>query len=175
MIRRLTILTLALFGWCGSAHSAVFNLFYDASGDGQIVPGAADIVGTGRFSYDGPITEGLFLLSDLSGVSFNVTFVGSAGTAHFGGPPFDPADTGLLGIDVRATGDVEFVLTFVGNSTATQGSLDIVTASGLLTHQPNDIDDPSAGPRLYFAVDTTAGFDAMGDYLATTAAVPVPA
>jgi PEP-CTERM motif len=170
------LLAILLFtGWAGAAQAVVFNLFYDSLDDGVINPGS--IVGTGTFAYDGPATAGSFLLSDLTGVSYSSMFNGVSGIASFAGPPFDPANPFLIGIDVTDTGGGIFELFFTGNSAGTNGSLDILTVSGFLTHQPalSQIGGGVVGKKKYFANDQVAGVNFFADYSGTTVgAVPEP-
>lgn len=168
LARRLHALISILTLTCAStAYSAVFDLTYD-----DTTTGAMDgtIVGTGTFSYDGPAVAGSFLLSALTGVSFSATFTGGA---SFSGPPFDPANLSLIGIDVTDVGGGMFELIFTGGSAGTQGSLDIVTATGLLTHEPSLLLGGNTGPTLYFAEDLN--LYGYGDYLAKSQiSVPEP-
>ncbi len=153
--------------YAGAAHAATFNLTYDDTPTAAI-DGA--IVGTGTFSYDGAAVAGSYLLSNLTGVSFSVTFTGGF---NFSGPPFDPADQSLIGIDVMDVGGGMFELIFTGESAGTNGSLDIITGTGELSHQPSQLLGGNAGLNLYFANDYSGGLNAYGDYLATSA-VPAP-
>lgn len=167
-------LAILLFGsWAGAAQAAVFNLVYDSVADGVINPGS--IVGTGIFSYNGPATAGSFLLSDLTGVSYISTFNSVAGSAIFAGPLFDPANPSLIGIDVTNTGGGILDLIFTGNSAATNGSLDILTVNGFLTHQPVPIGVDVVGPQRYVVNDRIAGISFNADYIGTTVStVPEP-
>ena len=166
------LLAVSLFtAWAGCAQAAKFNLVYDSMDDGVIDPGT--IVGTGTFVYDGPIVAGSFLLSELTGVSYSSTFVGNVGLVNYVGPPFDPADLSLIGIEVADTGGGIFQLVFSGESAVTSGSLDILNPSGELSHQPGAIGGGVSGPQLYFAGDTE-GLNTFGDYVGTSA-VPLPA
>lgn len=168
-IRRASALIPVLALACaGAAHAATFQITYDTTPNAAI---DGPIVGTGTFSYDGAAAAGSFLLSDLTGVSFSATFTGGV---TFSGPPFDPADQSLIGIDVTDVGGGVFQLIFTGQSAGTNGSLDIITATGALSHQPSDLLGGNAGMRLYFANDSTTGLSAFGDYLVTSA-VPEPA
>jgi hypothetical protein len=158
------LLAILLFTvWAGVAQAAMFNISYDNSLNGD-----NSIIGTGTFAYDGPTTAGSFLLSDLSGVSFSAVFNGDIGGVVFDGPPFDPVDTSLIGIEVTGIGGGIFELVFSGDSAGTGGSLDI----GSLSHVPNTIGGGATGPQPYFA--TAAGLDAYGNYVATSV-VPLPA
>ena len=172
--KRLLGLGAALVLWASSAHAVVFQFVYDSVSDSSIV--AADVVGTGTLSYDGPAVAGSFLLSDLTGVSFSATFTGSTGMTTFSGPPFDPADLSLIGISVTDVGGGVFEAVFTGDSASTGGSLDIDDIpDALLTHQPAALLGNVTGPRLYFAGDDATGLDAFGDYLGTTVPVSAPA
>ncbi len=156
-----------------AAGAATFNLFYDDFDDGVLALG--DIIGTGTFSYDGPIQEGDFLLSELTGVSFEAEFQGLTDTAVFSGPPFDPANDALIGISVTEVGAGVFELVFTGEGATTNGSLDIDNGFGLLSHVPSPLLTPAQGPAAYFGDDFQADFSALGDYIGTTATViPVP-
>ncbi|NNM00795.1 MAG: hypothetical protein HKO62_08605 [Gammaproteobacteria bacterium] len=164
---------LLLLAGAGTTRAASFNLFYDSFDDFIVNP--ADIVGLGTFSYDGPIDEGVFLLSDLTGVSYHVEFTGQNGTGVFSGPPFDPADDSLIGISVFEAGPGVFELVFFGESAGTGGSLDIDNGDGLLSHEPVTLLLDAIGPLLYFADDFNADFSYFGDYIGTTAnLIPVP-
>ena len=152
--------------------AATFNLVYDSVDDGVINP--ADIIGTGTFSYDGPAVAGTFLLSDLTGVSFEATLTGDTGTSIFAGPPFDPADASLIAISVTDVGGGQLQLVFTGESAETGGSLDIrPDASSLITHEPEPLLSASGGPRLYASFHPDAGLNAFGDYVGTSV-VPLP-
>lgn len=169
-----SLLAIFLFiGWAGASQAAVFYLTYDGLEDGTINDDS--IVGTGIFSYDGPAMAGSFLLSDLTGVSYSATFTGNVGSVDFTGPPFDPADSSLIGIEVMEVGGGIFELIFSGESAGTSGSLDIETGTGLLSHEPSFIGG-GVSPRLFFAEDFSVDLDVFGDYRATTATpIPLPA
>ena len=158
--------------WCGAVQAAViFNIGYDNSFDEFF--DEANIVGTGTFSYDGTLSVGSFLFSELTGVSFSATF----GSTMFSGPPFDPADPSLIGITVFETGGGIFDLIFTGNSANTLGSLDIVMVEGaqtrLLTHEPSDFSaDSATAPNLYYTEGP--GLSLEGTYRATTAVLGPP-
>ena len=165
--------TLCLAGWVSTANAALFNLTYDDVADGVINP--ADVVGTGTFSYDGPVTAGSFLLSSLTNVSYSSIFNDGGGPVNFAGPPFDPADLSLIGIYVTDVGGGIFEMVFTGGSAGTNGSLDINTANGILTHEPDPIGPAVTGPNLYAALDGPTGLDVFGNYIGTSAAdVPEP-
>lgn len=153
------------------ALAATFHLFYDSLDDGDIIPG--DIIGTGEFSYDGPIIDGSFLLSELTGVSFSAEFDGPGGSTSFVGPPFDPIDHSLIGISVTETEPGSFELVFTGGSAASGGSLDIDDPPITLSHEPATLGGDPFGPLLYFAGDPGTGLDAFGDYIGVSA-VPLP-
>lgn len=148
----------------GPAQSAVFNLFYDDIDNGVI---DTTLVGTGTFSYDGNPMAGDFLLSDLTNVSYSATF----GSTIFMGPPFDPADLGLIGISVTDVGGDVFELVFTGNSAGTSGSLDIDNVTSVVSHQPAD--PGVTGPLLYFA--NADALDVFGNYIGISSqVVPEP-
>tara|TARA_R110002049_G_scaffold268572_1_gene445049 strand:- start:10709 stop:11335 length:627 start_codon:yes stop_codon:yes gene_type:complete len=174
MLKLISALTFGFLAICGTTtHGATVNMFYDDFDDGIVLP--SNIIGVGTFSYDGPLVEGTFLLSDLTGVSFDVTFTGATGTVDFTGPPFDPADSSLIGISVTDIGGGDFELVFTGESAMTGGSLDIDNVFSILSHEPDALLAPSVGPKLYFATDLSVGLDSFGDYLGTTAIiVPEP-
>jgi hypothetical protein len=153
----------------GTAQAVIFDLTYDDTPTGAI---DGNIIGTGTFSYDGPAVAGSFLLSNLTGISFSATFTGGA---SFSGPPFDPANLALIGIDVADVGGGVFELIFTGNSAGTTGSLDILTGTGILSHEPGPLLGGGTGPNLYFANDGPTGLDAFADYLARSRSnVPEP-
>lgn len=176
MKKQLGLFVFALLLACGgNVNAAIFNLYYDDLEDGFLIAG--DVVGIGTFSYDGPVAAGSYLLSDLTGVSYESTFTGLTGTTSFTGPPFDPADLSLIAISVTEVGDGEFELLFTGDSAGTGGALDIVDLTGdsILSHEPWSLLDDVIGPALYFADDSSVELDAFGDYLGTTAVlIPEP-
>lgn len=153
--------------WAGASQAALFFLTYDSIDNGVIdVPA---IVGTGTFSYDGPISEGAFLLSDLTNVSFSATF----GGVNFTGPAFDPSDMSQIGIDITAFGAGVFEMVFTGGSASTAGSLDIVNNFGILSHQPGSLAGGETPPNLFFMDANGLGF--FGDYLGVSSTqVPEP-
>jgi hypothetical protein len=70
--RRAIFVTLALVASGGLARAATFDLLYE---DPQTVD-PNPIVGSGTFSYDGPVTVGSFALASLTGVTFDATIIG---------------------------------------------------------------------------------------------------
>lgn len=124
----------------GAANAALFNLVYDNTVDNVIGNGA--IVGTGQFSYDGPVKAGNFALNSLTGVSFS---------ASIKGMNFSTADISVefanTGIGISNLGGGYFGLVFTGYGGITyggEGSLDLMNPNGdFLSHEPtNSVNNP---------------------------------
>ncbi len=162
---------LALF-WAGAVNAASFFITYDDNDDQTI--GTDNIVGSGTFSYDGPVSVGTFALSALSNIAFSATFT----TGETFGTSDILTDLDFSGVSVFDAGGGVFGLVFTGDGGQTNGgSLDLANGNlDILTHEPTDfgIDDPigcCGGDGMvnrYFvgALD--------GDYQALTAPIPLP-
>lgn len=162
----------------GVAHAVTFNLFYDNYAD-QVI-GTNNIVGTGTFSYSGPLTFGSFALDSLSGVSYSASFDG--GLYTFGTADIQ-SDPSVIGIDVFNLGGGTAGMVFTGTEASNPyGSLDLINPAGnILSHEPTSTISNPVGccggngtiNEYFLALSSSAEGDIYyGDYLATTGGLP---
>ena len=156
--------------FAGSASAAMFSILYDDFDDQTI--GTNNIVGSGMFSYDGPIVLGAFSLGSLTGIGFSATFDSgeSYGTVDI--------DTDLFasGIFVYDAGAGNFGMVFTGFGGILDGSFDLSNgAGGGLSHEPTDSIFETIGCCGGDGVTNLYGSEVyFGDYQALSA-VPIPA
>ena len=169
--QRLSVLALILaMMFAGSASAAMFSILYDDFDDQTI--GTNNIVGSGMFSYDGPIVLGAFSLGSLTGIGFSATFDSgeSYGTVDI--------DTDLFasGIFVYDAGAGNFGMVFTGFGGILDGSFDLSNgAGGGLSHEPTDSIFETIGCCGGDGVTNLYGSEVyFGDYQALSA-VPIPA
>lgn len=154
MLKTITTAIIALAA-TASAHAATFNFTFDGTPNGTVT---APIVATGTFTTTSPINAGTVALTDLQNYSFAFTFAGRTFATGDIATPVANVRVGFSDI-----GNGAFDLRFGGfGGGPFGGSLDFVSATGVLSFQPN------FGP-LYFV----GGFN-LGTYEATTAAAAVP-
>jgi hypothetical protein len=167
-----------LLVWIASAgHSTafggvVFTISYDDTNTGVV--GDGNIVGTGVLSYDGVLTPGNFLLSDLPNLAYSSNF-----SSKF---PSSPSFTlsnlreGAEGIGIWVTdeGGGNFSMVFTGvHSGIFQPGPFFFNLTGRLIHQQNF----SGGGSRVYGLSNLPGeesFAVGGDYIGVSSVVPEP-
>lgn len=161
----LVTLTLAASGLT-SAVAGVFFIDYDRTGDQEIQED--QLVGSGVFSFDGPITTGTFLLSDFSNLAFSATILDETFSLS------DlTADLNVVGAEIFSIGS-GFGLVFLGSSGVSGGSFDLLNANQtILTHEPT-FGSPIGCCGGDGTINLFQSQGIFGDYRAR-ADIPVPA
>jgi hypothetical protein len=151
----------------------VFTITYDDTPLSGAV-GDGNIIGTGILSYDGVLTPGNFLLSDLPNFAYSSTFPSTPTGARFTQSDlayFLGAEN--IGIWVTDEGGGNFSMVFTGVHREFAVGAAFINETGFLFHRGNY---SGGGPRL-FRISQPAGsqdFVFLGDYIGYIGVTSVP-